>query len=122
MQLMWVMVETMRGQDESTNKSRRAKSAWKSKRSNALNKPMTSNGPPWIDPVKEKQGDRLVLVGFKVNEDKAKVVQEIYKMAAQGKSIEGIAKTLNDLKIPPITKSEAVCSKLVRGGGHPLRT
>jgi DNA invertase Pin-like site-specific DNA recombinase len=103
MQLMWILVETMRGQDESAQKSRRAKGAWRSKRAIASKTPMTAKGPAWLDAIKERRGAKLVTVGWAVNEEKAKVVVGIYRMAAQGKSLDGITKALNDLGIKPIT-------------------
>lgn len=111
MTIMWAMVQMMRGQDESINKARRAKDAWSSKREIASpDNPMTARGPAWLDPtmVIQRIGgkDKLVCVGFTVNEEKAKVVRGIYNMSAQGKSLDGICKALNDLGVKPITGSE----------------
>jgi DNA invertase Pin-like site-specific DNA recombinase len=106
MTIMWAMVQMMRGQDESVTKSRRVKDAWRSKREDASTRTMTARGPAWLDPIMELQRDKAVCVGFTVNEEKAKVVQGIYKMSAQGKSLDGIAKALNDLGIKPITVSK----------------
>ena len=103
-------VVMMRSQDESILKTVRSKGAWTTKRENALTKPMTARGPAWLDPVMEKvhtaKGDKFVCTGFAVNEEKAKVVQDIYKRASQGKSLDGITKALNGLGIKPITVSK----------------
>ena len=104
MQIMWATVQMMRSHDELLRKSRMAKSAWTSKRTNAAKTLMTSQVPPWVVPVKEKdRKDKLVLVEFKIDTTKAQVVRDIYNMAAKGDSIEGIAKHLNGMKIKPIT-------------------
>jgi DNA invertase Pin-like site-specific DNA recombinase len=99
MQIMWATVQMMRSHDESLMKSRRAKSAWTSKRSNALSKPMTAKGPPWLK-LDKASGQFLIIT------DKAQVVRDIYNMAAKGSSIEGIAKHLNLMKVPPITEAK----------------
>jgi DNA invertase Pin-like site-specific DNA recombinase len=98
-QLFWVLVQTMRGQNESLTKSRRVKDAWRSKRSNALSKPMTAKGPPWLKLDKANNQ-------FQIITDKAQVVRDIYEMASKGQSLAGITKTLNGLKVPPITQSD----------------
>jgi DNA invertase Pin-like site-specific DNA recombinase len=98
MQLIWVLVQQMRSNDDSVVKARRAKSAWKRKQSTALSKPMTAKCPPWLKLDKENNQ-------FQIISNKADIVRAIYKMAAQGESIEGIAKYLNGMKIPPITEA-----------------
>jgi recombinase/recombinase-like zinc beta ribbon protein len=124
MQLVWVMLQQMRSNDESVMKSRRAKAAWKTKQSNALSKPMTAKGPAWLK-LDKATGQFLIIT------DKADIVRTIYKMAGEGESIDGIAKHLNGLKVLPITEAKfwyrqqvlrILVSKAVIGIHEPIET
>jgi hypothetical protein len=92
---------------------------------------MTSNVPPWLVPIKEQQGDKLTLVEFKIDPKKANIVRQIYEMAGEGESLEGITKYFNGSKIAPITGAKfwrrqqvqrILRSKAVVGVHEPMET
>jgi DNA invertase Pin-like site-specific DNA recombinase len=98
MQIMVAIVEMMRSHDESLQKSRRAKSVWKAKQANAHLRPMTAKGPAWLR--LDKTSNKWI-----IDEEKSKIVVGLYKMAAQGKSLDQSAKDLNDLGTKTLTGS-----------------
>ena len=95
----------MRAHEESLTKSKRIRAAWKAKRANAANVPITSKGPHWL---------RLVGGEWQVIEEKAAIVRRFFREIAEGKSITGVNRRLNDEGIPTLRKGKAWSIQTIR--------
>lgn len=83
-----------RANEESKTKALRAQEAWRAARARAATgKVMTSRCPAWLEPKADGSG-------FVVIEERAKVVREVFKLAAGGMGTRGIAKLLNQRGTP----------------------
>lgn len=90
-----------RANEESETKSKRLKSAWSNKRNQAASskKPMTKTTPSWVK-LKEDRS------GYEIDQAKAKVVKEIFKLCTDSTGMYGITRYLNESKIPTFNKSK----------------
>lgn len=84
--LMYSLMVMSRAHEESATKSHRIGAAWKAKRARISKEPLTSMVPAWL----EVKDDKIVL-----NDQKAKIVQRIFAMIVEGRSINYALKTLN---------------------------
>ena len=92
--------------EESLKKSSRLKSSWVGRRAIADRAPITGNCPAWLQPVYELVRNKKVLVSFDVIEEKADIVRDIYRMAAEGVSVEGMCKLYNEKGTLTLTGSK----------------
>jgi DNA invertase Pin-like site-specific DNA recombinase len=94
MSLMMSLMIFIRANEESVMKSKRLKAAWVGKRQRAVASklPLTARCPGWLQPGNDGQ--------FKLIPERAKVVQRIFKEAAQGYGPHKIAEHLNLDKVP----------------------
>lgn len=92
-QIVMSLFVMARANDESETKSMRLKAAWKNKRDNASNKPVTSICPAWIRYSDTQQRFELI-------PERAAVVRKIFRMCADTCGVWGIAKLLNESKTP----------------------
>ena len=74
---------------ESERKSQRLKESWKNKRANIEKRKLTARAPEWLQLNKDK-------TEFKVFEDRAKVIKQIFEMKKDLNGIGSISKTLNE--------------------------
>src|SRR5437867_1561172 len=83
----------IRANEESRRKSERVRGAWKSRRDAALGERKAIKGriPAWL---KWTEG------GYKVIEDKARVVRQVYSWASEGLGADAITRRLNEAKTP----------------------
>jgi DNA invertase Pin-like site-specific DNA recombinase len=86
------LASMVRGHEESRVKSERVGAAWEAKRKHASLKPLTARCPLWME--LDRSTGKLVLV-----KDRAKVIQMIFRMAADGMGKRTIAKQLNRQRI-----------------------
>lgn len=100
------IMEMSRSFRESDNKSIRVGKAWRQKQEEAVaGKPMGATRPAWLDPVypdedKEKAKDKkLKPTHYVINDDKAKIVRDIFQWTLDGYGREAIAKRLNEAGI-----------------------
>ncbi len=98
--LMASIIYMGRAHDESAMKSQRVKQAWDQKRKTA--KIITSMAPAWLKPSEDR-------TGWIVDEYKANVVREIFRLAIDGNGTPTIARILNQKQIPTM-KSAAMWS------------
>lgn len=92
----------VRANEESLTKSKRLAAAWSNKRHKAAEgKVITTKIPSWLEVV-EKRGERT----FKINQHKAKIVKNVFKMAKSGMGQHAIAKKLNEDEVPTFGGSE----------------
>ncbi|MBQ2260835.1 MAG: recombinase family protein [Loktanella sp.] len=91
----------LRANEESVIKSRRIKAAWQRKRDNILNLKLTSTVPSWLY-LNEDKTEILI------DEEKAKLVRQIFDLSINGMGLYSITRHLNaDLKkYPPISNAE----------------
>lgn len=82
-----------RASNESKVKSDRLLASWESKRRNIANRPMTGRCPAWLRLSEDKSK-------FQVIEERAEVLNRIYKMARDGIGKNTIVKTFNTEGIP----------------------
>jgi DNA invertase Pin-like site-specific DNA recombinase len=90
--LMSILV-FMRAREESETKSNRIKEVWKAKRRKMPEQAVSARLPAWLELDKETNK-------FRVIEERAEVVREVFSMAAKGQGINGIVKYLNQAGIP----------------------
>jgi DNA invertase Pin-like site-specific DNA recombinase len=88
-----------RAHEESKTKSLRVAAAWKNKRSQAPNRPMTKICPAWLRLSEDRSGYEIV-------EDRAALVRSIFQDAANGIGIYSIARRLNEQKTPTFNDSD----------------
>ncbi|EOS8336306.1 site-specific recombinase [Vibrio vulnificus] len=82
-----------RAHNESKTKSERIKAAWANKRANPTTTNRTSLAPFWLKLNKDKRT-------YTVIEKNAETVRRIFQMSIDGHGIVGIARRLNEEKIP----------------------
>jgi DNA invertase Pin-like site-specific DNA recombinase len=98
-QLMMLLWELSRGHQESKMKSIRVSEAWGEKKTAARGgKPMGNIAPAWVE--LSEDGKKYVL-----RPKAAEAVRLIFRYAAEGLGMVGIAKRLTQEKVPPIGKS-----------------
>lgn len=89
-----------RANEESTTKSRRLREAWSEKRRKlGSGTALTSRCPAWLR-LNRPTGE------FKIIEDRAKVVRQIFRWAAEGVGQQSIAKRLNEQRVRPFGRAE----------------
>ena len=91
--LLMALLTFIRANEESTMKSQRVAAAWARKRQLALEKPLTSKCPGWIQLAEDRK--TLVLVA-----ERAATVKRIFEEVLYGKSIRSITRGLNIDNIP----------------------
>lgn len=99
------IMEMSRSHSESSNKSKRVGKAWRDKQEDARTdlKPMGATRPAWLDPVyRDEDKDKLKKkpTHYVVNEEKKRIVRDIFQWTIDGYGREAIAKRLNDAGIP----------------------
>lgn len=95
------LLTMIRAHEESATKGRRLKALWEQKRKNAAEIPMTAQAPAWLKLDKTLSPPR-----WRALQDRAKVVQRIYKMAAEGIGQHSIAAVFNKEEVPTFGKSK----------------
>lgn len=90
--LMYVLVVAMRAHDESANKARRLREAWKGKL--LAGKPLTAICPAWLTLKPDRSG-------FDVSKERAAIVRRIFRMTLEGTGQQAIAFTLNAEGVAP---------------------
>ena len=83
----------MRANEESEIKSKRISAAWKNKRAQADEKPMTKLAPAWLTLSEDRKK-------FEIIEERAKVVRDIFHLCVNSFGIFRIAKHLNETNVP----------------------
>lgn len=91
--LMLAVLYFTRANEESLTKSRRLKAAWANKRDKALEKPLTTITPAWIEMNRETGEMHLI-------PERVKVLKRIFKMSLEGVGMSRIARTLTEEKTP----------------------
>jgi DNA invertase Pin-like site-specific DNA recombinase len=86
------VVELSRGNSESVIKSERVGAAWKRRKANARNEPITAQCPKWL---------KVEDLKYHVIEERAEVVRRIFRQAREGDGIGVIANALNKDKVLP---------------------
>jgi DNA invertase Pin-like site-specific DNA recombinase len=97
------IMEMSRSFRESDNKSIRVGNALRQKQEEAsAGKPMGATRPAWLDPVydPEDKNPKKKPTHYVVNDDKAKIVRDIFQWTIDGYGREAIAKRLNEGGIP----------------------
>ena len=82
-----VVLQFIRGHDESAKKAYRLRQAWGEKRNQAAGTVMTARAPAWLELTPERT--------WVVREERAKVVRRIFDMAAEGHGQHAITEALN---------------------------
>jgi DNA invertase Pin-like site-specific DNA recombinase len=82
-----------RSHEESVTKSRRLRSSWANKRTNARLKPLTSRGPSWL---------RLEQGRWLLEAKRAETVRYICELYARGMGAHKIAEVLNHERVPTL--------------------
>jgi DNA invertase Pin-like site-specific DNA recombinase len=84
-----------RANEESVSKARRLTAAWQQKRKQAVERkiPLTGRCPAWL---------RLSNGEYSVIPARAKTVQRIFTLTAQGRGSHALARLLNSTHVPPI--------------------
>lgn len=98
MRIMESILVMMRGNEESRRKSYLLKEKWAKKRADAGAKPLTSKAPAWL--ALDKAAGK-----FKVQQERAKVVKRIFRMALAGHGQHSIAEALNADRVPTFGKA-----------------
>lgn len=88
MSFMIAMLTLMRGNEESERKSHRGRQAWIGKKAKLKQQIMTRMCPAWLEPLPD-------MTGFKVIQDRAKVVKKIYALTLKGVGVNKIAQDFN---------------------------
>lgn len=95
--LFSAMAVLVRAHDESLSKSRRGKFNWVKKRRDASIKPLTRMGPGWLELAPDGKT-------WRVEKARAKVVERVFQMTAEGRGSGVISRTMNAEKVPPPTR------------------
>src|SRR5262245_5992495 len=95
MRLMMAIMELSRGHSESKMKSERVGAAWRNKKGQAADKPLTAMCPAWL---------RLVDGKFEVIEQHARTVREIFRLSLAGYGNNVITTRLNGQAVPAMGK------------------
>jgi DNA invertase Pin-like site-specific DNA recombinase len=113
MELMMSIMLMARANNESTTKSERLQAVWKNKRANASSRILTELCPGWLEPLPDN-------TGFRVLEDRAAVVRQIFEMAAEPTTgawtimrtlnVEGVTRRRGGIRPPQKGGQEAQCS------------
>lgn len=95
LQVIIVAVKAEQSHDESKKKSQRVAKSYDLRHENLAHRKVTSLSPTWLIPQKKednssKNEKTTITVGWKVDQKKADIVRDIYKMAADGKSVTAI--------------------------------
>jgi DNA invertase Pin-like site-specific DNA recombinase len=94
------VVNAYNAEDYSKKLRERVTSAWKNKRKNAKDKQaVTANLPAWL----ESDGTGSAI---RVNEAKAEVVREMFRLAAGGQGKRAIVRIMTERGVPPITSGK----------------
>lgn len=106
--MMALVFELGRASGESARKAEFGVTNWKQKRKLAAEsgKVMTEIAPAWIDTEGEKENRRFVL-----NDERAKIVRQIFQWKIGGVGNRGIANRLNDAKFPNWGRGKRVAKK-----------
>lgn len=98
-QMHELLGEMQRAHSESDLKSQRIGDAWKRKRERAakIGEKLSAITPAWLNAVRNDKGN---IIGFKKNEDRVRVIRDIFDLAATGMGSWGIARILNNRKEP----------------------
>lgn len=111
MDLLVSIMTFMRANEESATKARRLKAVWANKRTNALNRPITSRVPAWLTLDRERQQIQII-------PERAEVIQRIYSMTLEGIGQHSIAQKLNAEEIKPWGRAQywhrSYVSKILR--------
>jgi DNA invertase Pin-like site-specific DNA recombinase len=99
--LMYSLMVMSRAHDESANKSRLLKDAWRKKKEIAAVKPLGANLPAWL----HYNSDKTEIL---VDEPKAEIVRSIFESSAAGWGKTALIRKLNQDGVPPIG-SRAKC-------------
>lgn len=91
----------IRAHEESATKSRRLKAVWENKRKTADKTPMTACAPKWLTMITEGR-ERA----FRVIEERAETVRQIYELTLRGMGLIAIAKKLSSENVPVFGKSK----------------
>lgn len=91
--LLVAILTFVRANEESATKSRRLKEVWANKRDKALEKPLTTITPAWIEMNRETGEMHLI-------PERVKVLKRIFKMSLEGVGMSRIARTLTEEKTP----------------------
>lgn len=97
--LIIAIVEMMRAHGESAVKSSRLKAAWKAKRDQLADKPLTRVAPAWL----HLREDRT---GFEVIADRGEVVRRIFEQQLAGVGLASIAERLNAEGVAPFGRGQ----------------
>jgi DNA invertase Pin-like site-specific DNA recombinase len=89
----------IRANEESETKSNRLSSAWKNKRNHAATKVLTKTLPAWIK--YNETTEKLEPI-----KDRTKVIKQIFDMCIETCGLYGIAKHLNESKVPVFGKGK----------------
>ena len=92
MSLIRAGIDFYRGHGESERKSGAISKSWESKREDAAKKPMTKKCPSWLVPTE---------TGFKLNQERVRIVRRIFKEFAAGKGVFSICEGLKRDGIAP---------------------
>lgn len=95
------LLSMIRAHEESATKGRRVRAAWDAKRRKAAEAPLTARCPSWLKLDRTKTPPQWVKL-----EDRVRVVQRIFKMAAKGVGQHSIANTLNKEGVPTFGRSK----------------
>jgi hypothetical protein len=90
--LITSLVIMSRAHEESLTKSRRIAAAWKNKRSEAVQKPMTKWCPAWL----KLSGDRS---GYIQIPERVEIVRQIFRDTAEGIGMYSVTSRLNQAKV-----------------------
>jgi DNA invertase Pin-like site-specific DNA recombinase len=97
MSLMVSILYMGRAHDESAIKSSRVRAAWTAK--HASGKILTAMCPAWLHPTEDR-------TNWVLNEDKVRVVQQIFELSLAGHGAPSIARVLNTQKTPTMQRAE----------------
>jgi DNA invertase Pin-like site-specific DNA recombinase len=96
------IMEMSRAHSESETKSKRIKSKWKDKQEQAkVGVPLGKTKPAWLDLVyangsTKKPDEKAKAVGFRVNDDRAAIVRQIFQYTRDGYGRNAIARMFNE--------------------------
>jgi DNA invertase Pin-like site-specific DNA recombinase len=101
--LLMAILTFIRANEESTIKSQRVAAAWEAKRKRAPSVLITSRCPGWMQVSPDKSSFILI-------PDRVQTIQDIFRMALSGGTLCGIARSLNNERVPPL-RSQGVQGK-----------
>jgi len=97
MQLMWSFNLMALAHQESKQKADRISQSWSAKRKRILVEKLTGNCPSWLTLDAESRAS------FHVNEQKAEIVRNVFRLAASGYGSYALVKHLNEGAVPTLT-------------------